>query len=179
MDSADVDPELAASGDKERYTAQIFDTVEPNAHIDLGWNGPPHGSPIHFPNTQSPDWPPAILFDAVYAGAVLHTFGTKKIKRDIGKSWCREFYPSGARRAIGDPDEPRFPHLEDPTPGPGADQFDMLIAAPFTFIPSEACDGYRRQAEEKIEREIRRGVGKTVKNWVDKVQLGMADGCNK
>ncbi len=39
------------------------------------------------PDTPASEWPPPILLDAVYAGAVLHNFGTQTLKDEIAAAW--------------------------------------------------------------------------------------------
>ncbi|PPQ72951.1 hypothetical protein CVT26_014525, partial [Gymnopilus dilepis] len=65
MDTSDVDP--AAPAEERRYTAHLF---EPTRQKYLGANGLASGTPLRMAHTT--DWPPAILFDAVYASTVLH-----------------------------------------------------------------------------------------------------------
>ncbi|KAI0293851.1 hypothetical protein B0F90DRAFT_1760624 [Multifurca ochricompacta] len=42
---------------------------------------------------DSADWPPAIIFDAVYASVVLHHFGTDDFKDALSKFTKDTFYP--------------------------------------------------------------------------------------
>jgi hypothetical protein len=70
MDTSDINP--TASPEEERCTAHLF---KPDKRDYLGDNTLPLGSPLRI-CTDRTWWPPAILFDAVYASAVLHHFGT-------------------------------------------------------------------------------------------------------
>jgi hypothetical protein len=86
MNTADIDP--TALPNEMRCTAHLFDPDEsfwlPLAHS---------GSPLRISHT--PHWPPDILFDAVYAGAVLHHFSTDALKAVLTSSWKNIFYPDG------------------------------------------------------------------------------------
>ena len=49
--------------------------------------------------SDTPQWPPAILFDAVYAGALLHHFGTQELKDTLATTWRDVFNPHGTMTA--------------------------------------------------------------------------------
>jgi hypothetical protein len=51
--------------------------------------------------SHTPDWPPATLFDAVYASAVLHNFGTQKLKDAVSKVWKDSFDSGGIMTGVG------------------------------------------------------------------------------
>ena len=88
MDTTDIDP--TASPTEERCTAQIFWDLPDQ--LALGDSRLHSGSPLRL--SHSPDWPPAILFDAVYAGVVLHNFGTQELNdMMVTKKWKNTFYP--------------------------------------------------------------------------------------
>jgi hypothetical protein len=93
MNTADIDP--TALPNEMRCTAHLFDPDEsfwlPLAHS---------GSPLRISHT--PHWPPGILFDAVYAGAVLHHFSTDALKAVLTSSWKNIFYPDGVMTAEAD-----------------------------------------------------------------------------
>src|SRR5882672_6804612 len=83
MDTTDVDSN--ADGAQERFTNHLFNRdLEPIAR--------PSGSAVRVPSDMSV-WPPAALFDAVYAGAVVHHFGIKE--PDFLKNWEGAFYSGG------------------------------------------------------------------------------------
>lgn len=50
------------------------------------------GSPLRMSHTA--DWP-STIFDGVYAGAVLHNFGTQGLKDAVAKAWNDSFDPGG------------------------------------------------------------------------------------
>jgi hypothetical protein len=89
MNTAAIDP--TAPPTERRYTTHLFRLDRP---VFLGGLGaPPSGSPLTFSDT--PEWPTPILFDAVYAGAILHHFGTQMLKDEVGATWKETFYPHG------------------------------------------------------------------------------------
>ncbi|KAF5371991.1 hypothetical protein D9615_008140 [Tricholomella constricta] len=93
MDTADIDPTAPPEG--RRYTTHLF---KPDTPFYLGGrNKPPSGSPLRISDT--PQWPPAILFDAVYAGAVLQHFGTETLKEEVAATWKDTFYSSSVMTA--------------------------------------------------------------------------------
>jgi hypothetical protein len=53
----------------------------------------PSGTPIRISDT--PDWPPAIFFDAAYSTTVLHQFGAWTLKDELARTWKNAFYPDG------------------------------------------------------------------------------------
>ena len=81
MDTTDIDP--SASPSEERCTAQTFEL--PPDEYALGDPRLQSGSPLRLSHT--PDWPPAFLFDGVYAGSVFHNFGTQELKDMVNKRW--------------------------------------------------------------------------------------------
>ncbi|TFK17470.1 hypothetical protein FA15DRAFT_577254, partial [Coprinopsis marcescibilis] len=90
MTTADVDPNTPAT--ERRYTAHNFRLNEP---AFLGYAAP--GTPLR--TLDTPEWPPNILFDAVYAQAVLHQFGDRTLMDRINATWNSTFYPSGVMTA--------------------------------------------------------------------------------
>ena len=90
---------------RTRYTAQIFDT-DPFACPFVS-----SGAPVRLP-TDKHNWPPTILFDAVYAAAVLTHFSTSKDDdRTAWSRWTAKLYPERVSRAqanvINTPEEER------------------------------------------------------------------------
>ena len=89
MDTSDIDP--TAPPAETRYTAHLFQPDERTALENMAL---PLGSPLHI--SEDPTlWPPAILFDAVYATAVLVHFGAQAMKDEVTKTWKNSFYPGG------------------------------------------------------------------------------------
>ena len=92
-------------------------------------------------------WPTPILFDAIYAGTVLHHFGTPILKDEVVTTWKDTFYPDGvittahvdykvitdekARR--GHRTKPRIVRRAMKLAGP--DTFDMLMTLLYIMVP--------------------------------------------
>ena len=120
------------------------------------------------------DWPPAILFDAVYAGAVLHYFGTQALKDEVSRGWEDALYPGGIatvphadyadegarersrKRAQARLDDDEARKRDSP------DTFDMLMALPYIRVPP----GAMREAREKAEAAERERLRERVDTWM-------------
>src|SRR5258707_3580135 len=87
MNTTVIEP--AAQPEDQRYTTHLFSDMRGY----LGDPQPPLGSPLQISDTVQ--WPPAILFDAVYADAVIRNFGTQTLKDEVTKTWKNIFYPGG------------------------------------------------------------------------------------
>src|SRR5258708_12896250 len=85
MNTTVIEP--AAQPEDQRYTAHLFSDMRGY----LGDPQPPLGSPLQISDTVQ--WPPAILFDAVYADAVIRNFGTQTLKDEFTKTWKNIFSP--------------------------------------------------------------------------------------
>ena len=94
MDTSDVDPN--ADKTQERYTSHLFNKA---AERPAG----PSGTVVRVPSNKS-IWPPALLFDAVYASAVVHNFGF--VATDIVEKWWDAF-PGGPTKAMPTNDKDR------------------------------------------------------------------------
>ncbi|SRR5258708_297172 len=96
MKTTDIDP--TAQLEDQRFTAHLF---SPDKWPGLGGNPTlPLGSPLQMSDTSK--WPPAILFNAIYADPVLHHFGTRTLKDEVTETWKDAFYPSGVIAASTD-----------------------------------------------------------------------------
>ena len=175
MDTTDLDP--SASPAEERCTAQTFE-LPPDKYA-LGDPRLQSGSPLRLSHTS--DWPPAILFDGVYAGAVLHNFGTKELKDTVTKRWRDTFYPGGIITAtdaaheviIGEqttattrtPDQAQERQEHDEA-HPGPDVFDMLLTLPYVLVPPATLRAAKEKAETAEQRHVRDevdvGTGKSL-----------------
>ncbi len=88
MNTTDIDP--TAQPDHQRYTAHLF---SPDQRPALGDPTLPLGSPLQI--SDAAEWSPAILFDAVYADAVMHNFGTQTLIDEVAKTW-KDTYSGGS-----------------------------------------------------------------------------------
>ncbi|KJA25548.1 hypothetical protein HYPSUDRAFT_406142 [Hypholoma sublateritium FD-334 SS-4] len=92
MNTADID--ATAPPTERRCTTHLFQLDEPSL---LGRETFPLGSPLRISDT--PEWPPSILFDAAYANAVLHHFGTQTLLDEISATSKDTFDPGGIMTA--------------------------------------------------------------------------------
>jgi hypothetical protein len=178
MDTSDINP--TASPEAERCTAHLF---EPDKRDYLGDNTLPLGSPLRI-CTDRTRWPPAILFDAVYASAVLHHFGTKTMKDEVTGTWKNIFYPGGAitttKADLNAITEQRAADVErkqqndqdchvqqDALDGP--DTFDMLTVLPYIRVPRNGVQAMLRGAEEAAEAAEQRRVHEKVDSWMKQI----------
>ena len=93
MKTTDID--LTAQPEDQRFTAHLF---SPDKRPGLG--GDPTlllGSPLQMSDVS--EWPPVTLFNAVYADAVLHHFGTWAPEDEVTETWKDTFYPGGVMTA--------------------------------------------------------------------------------
>src|SRR5258708_31199314 len=90
MKTTDID--LTAQPEDQRFTAHLF---SPDKRPGLGGDPTlPLGSPL--PMSAVCEGPPVILFNAVYADAVLHTFGPWAPEAQATETWKYTFYPGAA-----------------------------------------------------------------------------------
>ncbi|KAF9462692.1 hypothetical protein BDZ94DRAFT_1282844 [Collybia nuda] len=171
MNTADID--LTASPDEKRCTAHLFAPNYPGAFG--GMRVPPFGSPLRISDT--PDWPPAIVFDAVYASAVLHHFGTQILKDVIVKTWMdtyaegimgqahAEFKSITNARALAEAKRQKRAQERQTRYEARAvpDTFDMLLAMPY-------ISAMLRNAEEKAATEEQECVQEKVETWKRQVE---------
>ncbi|KDR77129.1 hypothetical protein GALMADRAFT_1327451 [Galerina marginata CBS 339.88] len=159
MDTTDVDP-TAPAGEK-RYTAHLFEPSKP--FFSGGTSEPPSGVSLRISHT--PDWPPAILFEAVYASTVLHHFGAQLLKDEVAATWKYIFYLDGVMS------QAQAEHKEvvgrqaryDAYAGP--DNFDILLALPYILMPPDELQAMMREAKEKAAGAEQRDVQEKVNNW--------------
>jgi hypothetical protein len=163
METADID--LNSVGEK-RCTAHVFLPHRP--HLLVGFDP---GSPVHISDT---DFPPDILFDAAYAGAVLHHFGTQELKDAVTESWKAILYPvtsahadskaaAERRQSRAEERQARYEARRSP------DTFDMLMTLPYVMVPKNKLQAVLREAEEKVEAAERSRVQDKVDSWMRQV----------
>ncbi|KAF8958160.1 hypothetical protein BDZ97DRAFT_2061824 [Flammula alnicola] len=187
MDTTDIDP-TATETAKKRFTAHLF---KPDQTCLLGDPRLSSGSSVNISDT--PDSPPAILFDAVYAGAVLHHFGAQPLK-DALAPWKNTFYPSGVMtaahtesKALSDEQataaqitekhrqeyqvryearEARHDAREARREARrGPDAFDMLMIMPYIMVPPNEVQAMLSEAREKAEAAEQSHVQEKVDLW--------------
>ena len=185
MSTADVDP--TAQPTEKRCIAHLFDPDLPESFGDPAFHS---GSQVRMPNTAD-KWPPNILFDAVYANAILRHFAPRTMK-DILKQWKATFYPQGItsgvqannqaiiderataakrneqnqvreQRAAGRANRTRRAG-DDPE-----DYFDCLMMLPYIMVPPEKHKAIWRKAGEKRAERERSRVDDKVVGWAREV----------
>ena len=87
METTDIDPNVPTGS--ERCSAHLF---FPDTRF-LGDSRLQSGAPLRVAETE---WPPDILFDAVYASTVMHHFATEELN-DVFEGWKDMFYPGGVK----------------------------------------------------------------------------------
>ncbi|PPQ69501.1 LOW QUALITY PROTEIN: hypothetical protein CVT26_002847 [Gymnopilus dilepis] len=175
MSTADVDPSLPAG--EERFTAHLFKPQIEN--LVLGTASPPFGISLRVAGRD--DWPPAILFDAVYATAVLKHFGTQEFREKVFLTWKSTFYPDvgvGHIKTSRKSQTNRYTklmrwkskkrereaHFEARNAQP--DAFDMLMAVPYILVQPNQLQSTLREARERAESKERRRVQEKVEDWM-------------
>ena len=174
MDTADI--ALDADPAEWRCTSHLF---EPKTLlcVDVAL---PSGSPVRV--FESPEYPPAILYDIVYAGAVLHHFGTPAVKDGITTAWNNIYGVNSDLDAIAGSLEREHEIAEKARrkiahklarDGPGPDHIDMLKTLPlFLMIPREQLEAAVRRATEMEEAEEQKRVEEKVNEWIKTVVSG-------
>ena len=135
--------------------------------------------------SDTPEWPPTILFDAVYAGTVLHHFGTKALKDEVTVTWKNIFHPGGVMTA-GQADYQKILNQraaeEQMSQEQGQeckarlqtrlqarsvpDAFDTLMVLPYIRVPQNDLEAAFRQAEEKAVATQQRYAREKVDAWM-------------
>ena len=99
--------------------------------------------------SHTPDWPLAILFDAVYATAVLHDFGTQELQDAVTNVWKKSFDPggiiTGADAVITEAQE----HYEA---AHGPNNLGMLLALPYVLVSLATLRAAKVNAEAAEQR---------------------------
>ena len=183
MDTSDIDP--TAPPGETRCTAHLFQSDKPSA---LGDKTLPNGSPLRI-SEDSMLWPPAMLFDAVYAAAVLDHFGAQAMKDEVAEAWKNIFYLGGIITAAHaeykvNTDErvvsaERAQRAQDRRAQhearSGPDAFDMLMTLPYIMVPRDELQSMLREAEEKVEEMERIRVHEKVDTWMKKITPDVHD----
>ncbi|KAG6810064.1 hypothetical protein H0H92_013520 [Tricholoma furcatifolium] len=150
MTTADIDP--TAPPAQKTYTAHLF---RPDDPFSLGNDTLPLGSPLRI--SDSPEWPPPILFDAVYTGATL--------RDELSVTWkdiYENYRVSAAAQKVKQAQERETRYQAPAVP----DAFDMLMTLPYIMVPREELKAVLREQEEKAEATKQRLVREKVDNWM-------------
>ncbi|KAH9174456.1 hypothetical protein EDB89DRAFT_1953198 [Lactarius sanguifluus] len=162
MDTADVD-DTAPPGQK-RYTAHI---------IQNGETFPSDCVPgSSFRITENTQFPPDILFDAVYAGFVLLHFGTEAMKESARKEAAygaiTDERTTAMERSPKQALDSNERH-ERRTRGQVDDLIGMVMAIPYILVSPDEHLETMRQAREEAEAAEQRLVHEKVEEWIGHV----------
>jgi hypothetical protein len=178
MKTADIDP--TAPPAERMCPTHLLQLDKPS--LLGGLDAPPSGSPLRLSDT--PEWPPPILFDAVYAGAVLHHFGTQILKDEAVATWKGTFYPGGvmttahvdykvitneraaAAEKARNQTQDRKARYEARG---GPDTLDMLMTLPYIMVPRNKLPDMLREAKAKAEATEQRRVQEKVDTWMKQI----------
>jgi len=160
--------DIQAGENGQRFTAHVFDESLALG-MDVRGNSVPSGSAVRVPDDRS-QWPPTVLFDIIYASAVLRHFNA--LHPDILKPWNDEFYPSGQTTAIHtiDPEvkqkQGRDKRHNRCNPGFGMlDSNAILDLLPYIFIPPKELKKHFEEQHEKMEARERNELEDKINSW--------------
>ncbi|KAI1795013.1 hypothetical protein LXA43DRAFT_1091148 [Ganoderma leucocontextum] len=171
MDSSDVVP-----GADPSEPMCIIHLFEPLQAFDIA------GARLSMPRpataTGKSDWPPPVLFEAVYGAVVLHEFGVEAAHARVTSVWEDLYYPRGgfeattaetglrrrrarAQRAEAEAEAGGSP----PPPTQKPDSLDLLLLVPYLAIPPNELGQYVADVERKAKAEERRSAEEKVNKW--------------
>ena len=171
MDTTDIDSN--ADKAQERFTSHFFDR-------SLERVLPSSGSAVRVPSDMS-DWPPAELFDAVYASTVLRHFGFQVTH--FSEKWGNVFYPSGPMKANdrrrhdqADADkensrqavdrQQRYERRDGRRRNRDAiDPYDLVLMYRCQAMEPEKVRAYLKGSEEIVAARERNGLEEKVNSW--------------
>jgi hypothetical protein len=180
MDTTDVDPN--ADRAQERLTSHLFDQAfEPATG--------PSGSVVRVPSDMSL-WPPAVLFDAVYASAVMYHFGPALT--EILEKWGDVFCPSVPTKTAHIDDERGLDQAdadkENSSPKKAArqrrynrrdrriDPHDAVMMCRFLAMEPENVRAYLKGCEEMVAAGDRKALEEKVNSWRESLAPLMSSG---
>lgn len=161
MDTTDVDP--TAPPAQKQCISHLFEPAPPGTITS--------GSTFQISDIHR--FPPAIIFDAVYAGAVLHHFGTQTLKDMVTANWEDTY--SRAMTAT-DPVESLRSRMQAQALDEAHDEshcepdiLDMLAFVPYCMVPPDELRAAMSELRERAEAEERRRVEEKVEEWVGRL----------
>lgn len=171
LDTKDIDPDATSRIDP-RCTAQIL-AVDQEYLIRHSSTSGLYGPSVRIPRTPTTPptstiappppslWPPPILFDAVYASAILTNFASPNVKKDFTDRWSDIIYPGGVRHTI----ERSERHNHRGAKQDGPDGLDMLAMFPYLGIPKDKLPMMLKEIDAKRQIEEHERVEDKVNNW--------------
>ena len=152
--TTDVDPN--ADRAQVRFTSHLF-------RQDLELAAGPSGSAVRVPSDVS-IWPPAALFDAVYASAVVRHFGFALT--EISEKWGDVFYPDPADADKEDSSRrSRQRRYEKRGIHDAIDPHDVVMMYRFQAMEPEKVRAYLKGCEELAAAGERKGLEEKVNSW--------------
>ncbi|KAH9013296.1 hypothetical protein EDB84DRAFT_1405364 [Lactarius hengduanensis] len=170
MNTTDIDPD--APPDQWRCTTHLFRPFPMDAATS--------GTILQVLNTNR--FPPAVLFDIVYGGVMLHQFGTPNLQGRLANNWEDAFYQGGATttrnaeyRAIlgtrATAEETKQIHDRERDERWQARQhLDMATILPFIMVPPNELQALIREVREKAELAEKRRVCEKVEEWIGQLE---------
>jgi hypothetical protein len=167
MNTSDIDPD--ANPEEKRYTSHVF-------RSDFSLYAIQSFRPNYSISSAQGNFPPAILFDAVYAAAVLRHFGTQVLRDAVTAAW----QDTGKVRSAADANllamtEQRAAHEEmiqaqakergSRHAAHNPDVFDMLMMIPYVLVPPDELRAAMREAEETAVAAEQIKVTEKVNAW--------------
>ncbi|TFK17750.1 hypothetical protein FA15DRAFT_689918 [Coprinopsis marcescibilis] len=163
MTTSDINP--TAPPTQTRCTAHAFTPGDPFA---LGTPSLKSGTPIRI--SASPEWPPAIIFDAVYASSVLHHFGSQTLKDEtLSTGGVVAAAQAGGKEIAGESAGATVRCNGRKGPECGPDPLDMLMTLPYILMTREERLGVTRAAQEKAQAAEQTRVREKVETWMKQV----------
>ena len=133
------------------------------------------GSPVRI---ASNGWPPAVLFDAVYASVALKTFGVQTAIAKMQEVWQHELSfgltprtPSERERAMRDGTKAKKQNVDRKRNSAQCyeheelDAWDMLSLVPYLAAPPQHVHEVLEEERERQEREVQRDSEAKVHEW--------------
>ncbi|KZP11462.1 hypothetical protein FIBSPDRAFT_871378, partial [Athelia psychrophila] len=157
MNTTDIDP--TASPTAKRFTSHVFDSNIPPAFFK--------GS---FQISDTSESPPAILFDAVYASAVLHHFGAPTLENDISAAWKDALCPTMNVKTKQDQDQERDKRHEVRREARQRfDAFDVILALPYILTSREEVQAVLTEAKDNAEAAEQSCGREKVDAWMKQI----------
>ncbi|KAL6297957.1 hypothetical protein BKA93DRAFT_813180 [Sparassis latifolia] len=190
MSTNDVDPTLQP--DEQRWTIHSFEAVfDPDFRHNRMYNLlVPHGQALRLPVDRT-SWPPGILFDAVYAAAVMKYFSHEDFSAYLSQHWQGHFYLGSIGNTHADGDIVQIEREREQnamkkaqqkreraerrekgcTEGGGKEQmdiYDMLLLLPQIVRRPPTAEQRERHLAEQRESELakRKELEHKVTSWL-------------
>ena len=124
------------------------------------------------------DWPPAVLFDAVYASLVLNIYGEKQHVASIRKTWQHRLSfglapetPSERQRRMTNYRRAYYTARTAHEDREEVDPLDLLFLVPFMAVPPQQLHERWEEARMQQEMATRREAEEKVCEWLKNTTL--------